>query len=177
MTFVGGDAERGLAMDRLFITQGHLSSEFGLRFGPSFALGVYGDAGGGDVAASVRDTCLTAGQSCTGMTGRYGLLARYTWDPLEASAKWLSIGTGWEVAEVVPDHQGHGSALFTYSGREYLRLGAGIDFRTSQALGLGLYASFAWGEYDRFEDLAGAVALTRANHTTGQVGVRLILFP
>jgi hypothetical protein len=177
VTFLGGDAERGLPMRRLFDTQGHMSSELGFRFGPSFALGLYGDAGGGEVAAPVRDACLSVGQSCTGMTGRIGLLARYTWDPFEARAKWLSIGTGWEVGEAVPDHQGHGASLFTYSGREYLRLGAGVDFRTSQALGIGLYGSFAWGEYDRYEDAAGVLALARATHTTGQIGVRLILFP
>jgi hypothetical protein len=111
------------------------------------------------------------------MARRIGLLARYTWDPLAAQSKWLSIGTGWEVGEARPSHQGQGSALFTYSGREYLRLGAGIDFRTSQALGVGIYGSFAWGEYDRYEDAAGVVALARATHTTGQIGVRLILFP
>jgi hypothetical protein len=176
-TFLGNDAESGLAMRELFYTQAHLSSELGLRFSPNFALGLYGDAGGGDVAAPVREYCHSVGTSCDAMTARIGLLARYTWDPLAARAKWLSIGTGWEVGEVAPSHQGAGPSLFTYSGREYLRLGAGIDYRSNQALGVGFYASFAWGEYDRYEDSAGVVALARATHTTGQVGVRLILFP
>lgn len=176
-TLLAGDAERGLPLRQLFSNQAHVSSELGLRLSPSFALGLYGDAGGGDAARPVREYCQSMGLSCGAMTGRIGLLARYTWSPLAAEAKWLSIGTGWEVGEVRPRHQGQGSALFTYSGREYLRLGAGIDFRTNQVLGVGLYGSFAWGEYDRYEDGAGVLALDRATHTTGQIGVRLILFP
>jgi hypothetical protein len=176
-TFLGGDAESGQPMRRLFSNQPHVSSEVGLRFSPSFALGVYGDAGGGEVATPVREYCQTMGTSCDAMTGRIGLLARHTWNPLSEQSKWLSIGTGWEVGEARPSHQDQGSALFTYSGREYVRLGAGIDFRTSQALGVGIYGSFAWGAYDRYEDGAGVVSLARATHTTGQIGVRLILFP
>jgi len=159
------------------VSQGHLSSELGLRLSPSFALGVYGDVGGGDVAASLRDQCQMHGMGCMGTTGRAGFLIRRTWDPLGSTAKWLSIGTGWEVGSVSVDNHGQASELFTYSGRELVRLGAGLDFRSNQVLGLGLYASFAWGKYDQYKDLTGTMTLDSRTHTTGQVGLRLTLFP
>jgi hypothetical protein len=168
-------------MQRVFQTQGHVSSEFGLRLSPSFALGVYGDVGGGDVAKAIGDQCARQGIPCIGTTGRAGFLVRHTWDPAGSTAKWLSLGTGWEFGTVSADqqnmNQGMGSDLFSYTGREYLRLGGGVDFRSNGVLGLGLYASFAWGEYDHYKDTIGSVAIQGKTHTTGQVGLRLILFP
>jgi hypothetical protein len=177
VSFFGGDAERDVSMQRLFETQGHLSSEIGLRLSPAWAIGAYGDVGAGDVAAPVREQCQAQGLECLGTTARAGVLLRHTWDPLSQRAKWLSLGTGWELGNVSVSQGDRSSDLFTYSGREYVRLGAGIDFRSSQVFGIGLYASFAWGKYDHYEDPAGSVSLEQHTHTTGQVGVRLILFP
>ena len=177
VTFFGGEAERGLSMEQIFETQGHMSSEIGLRLSPAFALGVYGDMGGGGVAAGIRDQCRSQGIDCTGTTGRIGVLLRHTWDPLSPRSRWLSLGTGWEVGSVNAGHRDGNSRLLTYSGREYLRFGAGMDFRSNQVLGLGLYASFAFGEYDQYKDLTGSFSLDRRTHTTGQVGLRLTLFP
>lgn len=68
--------------------------------------------------------------------------------------------------------------LFRYTGREHVRLGAGIDFRSSRLLGFGLYGSASVGEYDRYKDAIGSVEIAdRATHFTFLVGARLILFP
>ena len=67
--------------------------------------------------------------------------------------------------------------LFMYEGREYVRIGAGVDFRSNPVLGLGLYGSIAWGEYDRYEDPTTTASLSGVTHTTAQVGLRLTLFP
>ena len=77
--------------------------------------------------------------------------------------------------------------LIRYSGPEYLRLGAGVDFRSNQALALGLYGSFAFGEYDRqtvsvalpvgSTPTSVTASLDRRMHTTALVGLRLTLFP
>ncbi|HUL61330.1 MAG TPA: hypothetical protein VLU43_18780 [Anaeromyxobacteraceae bacterium] len=177
-TFFGGNAEAGVPMSHLFEPQAHLSSEIGLRFTPAFALGVYGDVGGADPSSSLRDQCRTQGIDCVGATGRFGVLIRHTWDPLESTAKWISLGTGWEVGGVTVDHRdGRSSDLFTYSGREYVRFGAGVDFRSNQVIGLGLYGSIAVGEYDQYKDPSATIPLDRRTHTTGQVGLRLTLFP
>ncbi len=181
VTFLGGDAEPGVPMSSVIETQqAHVAGEIGLRLSPSFALGVYGDVGGGDPASAIRDQCQLQALDCTAETAHYGFLVRHTWSPLSRRPTWLSLGTGWETGGVVVDNGGGGSRneLITYRGREYLRLGAGVDFRSNDVIGLGLYGSFSVGEYDRFKDSTGVTSsIERASHTTAQVGLRLTLFP
>jgi hypothetical protein len=159
----------------------HVSSELGLRFRPGFALGVYGEVGGGDASQAIRDQCQLQGLDCTATTGRWGFMARHTWSPLSTRPVWLSLGTGWEFGGVVVDHHAGGSGnadLFRYTGRELVRLGAGVDFRTNSAVALGLYGTVSAGEYDKIKDQAGVTtAIDSATHTTAQVGLRLTLFP
>ena len=190
-TFLGGDATRDTSMTSVLVSpQAHLSGEMGLRFNPAIAIGAYGDVGGSDPAPSIRAQCRAQGLDCFGMTAHVGVLLRHTWDPFSATSKWISVGTGWELGSVTFDpHDGGASQdLIRYSGPEYLRLGAGVDFRTNQALALGLYGSFAFGEYDRQVTASAAVpvgsttppvtaSVERRMHTTALVGLRLTLFP
>jgi hypothetical protein len=183
-TFLGGDAARGVPMNAVVQTsQAHVSGELGLRLTPAFAVGAYGDVGASDPAASYRDTCSAAGLDCTGTTGRAGVLFRYTWSPLSSRPTWMSLGTGWEFGGVTGNSavtsDRHDVTVAKYTGREYVRLGVGVDFRSNQIIGLGLYGSVAFGEYDDFKDptLASAASIERATHTTAQLGLRLTLFP
>ncbi len=180
-TFIDGDAETGVSMSSVFEgQQAHASGEIGLRLSPAFALGVYGDVGGGEPARAVRDYCSASGIDCTATTGHFGFLVRHTWSPLSRRPIWLSLGTGWEFGGVMIDHRGdgNGSDLFSYTGREYVRVGAGVDFRSNDVLAFGLYGAVSAGEYDRFKDPSGVTtSIERAGHTTAQVGLRLTLFP
>ena len=186
ITFLDGDIAKGQSMSSVFSSQqAHVAGEVGLRLSPAWALGAYGDVGGGDPSQTVRDTCTAQGNNCSAVAGRVGVLLRHTWDPFSSRPVWLSLGTGWEFGGVTIDQHGaNGSSgsgmkdLVTYTGREFVRLGAGIDFRPNQILGFGLYGSVAVGAYDTVKDSAGVTtSLDRANHTTAQVGIRLILFP
>ena len=69
--------------------------------------------------------------------------------------------------------------LVAYSGWEYLRVAAGLDFRLSRVIGFGLYGSVALGEYSRYddEDPSTTDSVESSAHTTSQVGLRMILFP
>jgi translation initiation factor IF-1 len=180
ITFLGGDLAPGTRVSSLLQTeQAHLSGEVGLRLSPSFALGVYGDVGAGDVASAVRDSCQAQGIDCTGQTTHWGVLVRHTWSPLSRRPVWLSLGTGWETAGVVASDSSTGGNrdVTMYRGREYLRIGAGVDFRSNDVIALGLYGSFSVGEYDQVKDMTGTTSVDRASHTTGQIGLRLTLFP
>jgi hypothetical protein len=175
-TLFGGDAQDGVAMSRVFEPQASLSGELGIRLVPELALGVYGDVGAGDPASGVRQTCRLQGVDCVASSGHVGVLARFTFDAATPTSKWLSLGTGWEVGRVALDHY-HGPQLFKYSGREWVRIGAGVDFRSSGVVGLGLYGQVGIGAYDRLNDATGAVSLLERTHTTVLLGVRLVLFP
>ena len=184
VTFLDGEASKNVPMSSVFSSQqAHVSGELGLRLGPSWAIGVYGDAGGGDPSKAIRDQCSAQGNTCSATAGRVGVLLRPTWDPLSPRPLWLSVGPGWEMGAIPSDQRGSGSGsshseLLTYTGREHVRVGAGIDFRPSTILGFGLYGSVAVGAYDSLKDTTGTtVSLDRSNHTTAQVGFRLILFP
>jgi hypothetical protein len=178
-TFFGGHAERNFTMSSTFNPQAHIGLEGGVRLSPAFGVGVYMDVGGGDPAAQVRDQCRTTGlTNCVASTGRIGFLLRHTWAPASTAAKWVTLGTGWEFGSVsADDGMNTNHEIFTYKGREYFRLGAGVDFRQNTVLGLGLYGSVAFGEYDRIETPVGNTSVQGDLHTTVQVGVRLTLFP
>jgi hypothetical protein len=178
-TFFGGDAERDFTMRDTFNPQAHIGLEGGVRLSPAFGLGLYMDIGGGDPAAPVRDQCRATGLTdCVATAGRIGFLLRHTWEPASTAAKWVTLGTGWEFGSVSADNgMNSNEEVFTYKGREYLRLGAGVDFRQNPVLGVGLYGSVAFGEYDRIETPTANSSVQGDLHTTVQVGVRLTLFP
>jgi hypothetical protein len=190
-TFLGGDATRQVTMsDRFALEQAHVSGELALRLSPAWALGVYGDAGGGDPSSAVGKQCDALNATCTAATGRVGFLIRHTWDPISSRPIWLTLGTGWEMGTINIDYRGTQSGsgsgsgsgssqqeLLRYTGRELLRVGTGIDFRLSRIVGFGLYGSFAFGRYDTLKDQVTTVSVDQGTHTTAQVGVRLILFP
>lgn len=181
-TFFGGESFDGVEMDDEFKPQAHLSLEGGIRLSPALALGVYMDLGAGDVSREVRDAfCDGTGLECTGTTGRFGFLLRHTWNHSQPTSQWLSLGTGWEFGSVTTDDT-FDADLYTYTGREYLRLGGGIDFRSNAVLGVGFYGSVSWGEYDDVDYNLDRVVppttrLGDALHSTVQVGLRLTLFP
>jgi hypothetical protein len=182
-TFLGGDAQLGVPMSQVVhAQQAHVSGEAGLRLSAAFALGVYADVSAGDPTSTLLATCKAQGSDCFATTGRVGLLFRHAWAPLSSRAPWLSLGTGWEFGGVTVEHSAADdtstfSDVVSYSGWEYVRLGAGIDFRVSRLLGFGLYGSFAVGEYSQYEDPTTSHSVARSAHTTSQVGLRLILFP
>ena len=179
-TWFHGEAENGVNMDEVFHGQFHLSLEGGLRLTNAVAIGLYLDGGAGDVAKSIRQQCDALGQDCIGTAARVGFMVKHTWNPTAPTATWLGIGTGWEVGNVSwSTNDGDNSdEVFTYRGREMVRLMGGVDYRTNQVVGVGFYGAVSWGTYDKLhltgigdEDLDSRV------HTTYQLGVRLILFP
>jgi len=183
-TWFGGDAEKDVRMNDVFLGQLHLSVEGGIRLNPHIAIAIYAEGGGGDVAKPVRDAvCNGNGQDCFGASGRIGFMLKHTWNPTSPTATWLGVGTGWEAGNVsytTHDMSGNsnGDEVFTYRGREMFRLAGGVDFRSNSVIGVGLYGSVSWGTYDMIHAPGtGDVSLDSRVHETYQLGVRLILFP
>jgi hypothetical protein len=178
VTSPSGDAEGGVALDAVVMTQLLIELEAGLRLSPAFMLGLVLDLGLGDAAPDLRAECRrNGGTDCTALTGRVALQLRYSTKPFEPVNPWVSIGTGYESTSVGYDEAGNNEYL-TYGGWEYLRLGAGLDFRTSSSIGWGLFANVGWGHYDEVDNGFGPQAIQRgATHAWLQAGVRGILFP
>lgn len=192
-TWFSGDAEgptgtRGaIQMDDVFHGQFHLSLEGGLRLTPALALGVYLDGGAGDVAKPIREQCQALNEECIGTSARVGFMVKHTWNPTSPTATWLGVGTGWEAGNVSwSSNSDYGSSssngsdeIFTYSGREIVRLMGGVDYRSNPVIGIGFYGAISWGTYDKlhFVDTGDESIVDTRVHTTYQLGVRFILFP
>jgi hypothetical protein len=160
----------------VFEPQAHLSLETALRLSPEIALGLYGDVGAGDPAPQVRDQCESLGRTCIATSGRIGPMLRFTFGAARPTSTWLSVGTGWEFGRVEDRHGDH-FELLRYTGREHLRVGAGVDFRSSRTLGVGLYAAVGLGAYSQLRDSTGTTQLDEVLHTNVQLGLRFVLFP
>ncbi|WP_242392246.1 hypothetical protein [Anaeromyxobacter oryzisoli] len=173
--FFAGRAETGFSMSDVLEPQLLFSIDGGVRLTPAIGLGIYADLGVGDPAESYRTYCAAQGIDCSGITGRFGFQLRHTWDPVSPAAKWLAVGTGWEIASVATD-SGHPDPV-QYTGREYVRLAGGVDLRSSSALGVGLYGAVSLGEFRHLQVLEVPTSVDGALHTTFQAGVRLTLFP
>ena len=171
-------AEAGVSMSDLFRPQLLLTMEGGLRLSPHFTWSLVLDLGLGDAATPAFDTCRSFGGSdCSALSGRFGLQVRYAFTPLAPRTAWVSLATAAEVGMISYDASTTANDL-VYSGWEVLRLGAGLDFRSTHGLGWGPFVSVGFGRYSEVEDGGSTFTLrgTRG-HTWVQAGVRLILFP
>jgi hypothetical protein len=163
-------------VNRVFDPQLDLELEGLVRLSQNLALGLYLDLGFGDPARETRDACHAAGISCDAHRTRFGLLLRQTFLPTAHVAPWLSVGTGFEWAEITEDY--YGDEQFSYSGWEMVRLQVGIDIRSSPSIGFGLFGGAALGRYDHARDVTGELDLEGDRyHTTVIAGARVVLFP
>lgn len=174
----GGDAETGLPMREVFTPQFLLELEGGLRLSPWVMASLVLDLGLGDSGDWASAYCRTYGGSdCTTVTARFGVQLRYTFHPAARTTPWVSIGTAAEVGTVSFDSSTSANDL-TYTGWETLRLGTGVDFRSTGSAGWGLFLNVSFGRYDQVED-AGITSDLRPTrtHSWVQAGARIIFGP
>ncbi len=176
--YVSGDAPPGVRMEDVFgPVQLNLWVEGGARLTPHLALGLYLDFGLGEASTALRDTCRSAGGTCSAEDDRIGLLLRYTFAPYAKRTPWIAAGTAWE-SGVVSVHRDPGSDdILSYDGWEMLRLMAGVDWRKAPELGFSLYAGVSLGAYSSQRDALGTVSIADPRvHTTLEVGFLCLLF-
>lgn len=173
-----GSPAPGGAMSDTFQPQLLVELEGGLRLTPHVMASLVMDLGFGDAATQASNRCRSFGGSdCTAFTGRFGLQVRYAFTPLAPSTTWISLGTAGEVAMVSYDASSSSNDL-VYTGWEVVRLGAGIDFRSSRGLGWGAFVNAGFGRYSEVDDGGFVYSLDRTSlHTWVQAGLRIILFP
>jgi hypothetical protein len=182
----GGDLRDTVAARDVLEPQIELLLEGGIRLSPAVALGLYLDVGAGDPADAIRASAECRGTlldgdapGCVAATGRFGILLRHTWDHSTPTSKWLAVGTGVSALTVSRDDDATGDDdLYTYTGREILRLMAGVDLRSNPVFGLGFYGGVSWNRFTRFEDATGRSSIPdRDYHAMYEAGLRVVLFP
>lgn len=172
-----GRVEQGLEMSEFTSSQLLIGLEAGLRLVPSFVLGAFLDMGFGDSGSVLRDYCARYGTTCSTVDVRLGLMARYVFTPLARQTGWIGVGVSTDVLTAAAGDSN--LATPAYGGFEPLRLSVGYDLRGSSQVGLGLFATAAFGRYTDVDDGGGSYEpiASKTSHTWIQGGVRFILFP
>jgi hypothetical protein len=160
----------------------------GLRVTPHLALVLYVDVAVGEASRSIRSTCEAGNLECGVAAGRVGIQARYAFTPAARTTTWLAVGTGWEMTDLTLDKPGADSLdssksqTVSFEGWEILKLGAGIDWRLSRIVGLGLFAYGSVGTFSSVTSegpdyLVPGDLGSRGAHFWFLAGARITLFP
>ncbi len=159
-----------------------LPLEAGVRVTPATTLFLLLDIGIGDASGSVMDGCRARGYDCGAYSIRFGAGVRYAFAPSERRTPWISLATAWESTGLGIVPPGAEQENVYYDGWEWLRLGAGYDFRLAHAFGLGGFAGLSFGTYSTLRTAGPTYYFppdigAHQVHTWFQLGVRAILFP
>lgn len=175
-----GSAAEDRKMSDITTGQVPLFVEIGGKLTPNLFLGGYLGIAFGGANGVAEDVCELA-DTCISVGTRAGGEIQYHFLPRELTNPWIGYGIGFEslvVAWELNDEDGS----VGYSGVEYARLSAGVDFRLSRVFGLGPFVDFSVGEYLRYHlegpgpDRDGSVD-EGAAHTWLTLGVRGVFFP
>jgi hypothetical protein len=143
------------------------------RFTPHLAVGAYGQYGLAFLASDAKDT-FTDG---TGRDLRVGLEASWAFDASGSVTPWIGLAAGWEWAQILWS-VGDTDVTTTFAGPDGTLRG-GADWRFSDALSVGPFASLSIGQFRSMESEGGGVSAThdlpsseRELHGWFQIGVR-----
>jgi hypothetical protein len=194
--FGGGEALEGVDQQDRMPGLGEIEAQLGFKVSRRVFVGAYAALGSGVPGEDTRDVCDDADLSCSSESGRVGLMVKLDLKPEAAGNPWVAIGGGVErqrvdVAAVVPvSDPSEGNAVaktrLEFTGIEPVRLMAGIDFRSTRALGVGVYTALSFAQYREISRPGvpstgrgdGDVpASARATHVWFTLGVRGVLFP
>jgi hypothetical protein len=156
--------------------------ELGGKVVPNLFLGGYLGIAGGLAAGKLDDLCDGADLDCYALGIRAGLEGHFQLMPHGRTNPWIGYGIGFERLTIaMSDGDDRGS--LTYTGPEYARVMAGLDFRLSRGFGLGPFFDVSIGKYTRYDDDPpggerddGDIPKT-AMHEWVTVGARFVFFP
>jgi len=120
--------------------------------------------------------------SCSAVSVRLGLEARYTFTPAERMSGWIGYGAGFTSGSQTISDAGHYTETSTAQGIELARLTGGLDFRAKRGFGLGPFVMASIGRYTQQRTSINNVTTSSsipdpAVHTWVSVGLRMVIFP
>jgi hypothetical protein len=121
-----------------------VTGELGVRVTPQLLLGGYLGASFGKPGPRFDDVCV--GGHCGAWSGRIGLLAQFEFAPWSTVSPWVGYGVGFAASGASGDAPG-ARFDYSYAGIDLGRLQAGLDFRPSRSVGIGLFAEWTFGVY------------------------------
>jgi hypothetical protein len=186
----GGNLEGGAngshPMSDYFDFQVPVVIEAGFKIHPMILLGAYGAFALGAVSQHARNLYCD-NRSCTATSFRVGAQIQAQFRPGERLNPWASYGLGFESNTAsASDGPNNSGGSVTYSGFEFARLAAGLDFRVSHLFGVGPFVEVAFGSYGHVHSTGGLFSSSVATdagitdtalHDWVTFGIRGVLFP
>lgn len=114
----------------------------GYRINSNFYVGAYGQYGYG----LVNSKACADGASCSAQSYRLGVNAHYHFLPSGTFDPWVGLGTGYEWLHFGGERNGASQSLTTH-GFEIVNLQVGGDYKVSNNVALGPFASFSLASY------------------------------
>jgi hypothetical protein len=134
-------------LDRYTQLQIPLQLELGYKLRPPFLVGAYASGSVGPTAQSLKEVCDSVDTQCRVRSFRLGLQATWTFNEDLDQNWWIGLGLGVERLR----WQARGeriNATNTYGGVEFTALQLGANFRLSNILVIGPFASASWGRFE-----------------------------
>src|SRR5450755_2673862 len=156
-----GNAQQGGKMSDLASNQVPILMDIGGKVIPELFLGGYFGLGFGGAAGQTKAFCDVNGFTCVAVSVQLGIEAQYQILPAGRVDPWIGYGLGFESLAV---SQGNGNGSLGYSGFEFARIMAGVDFRVNRVFGVGPFFDLSMGQYSTISqtDTSG-VASTNQN--------------
>ncbi len=185
----GGRVMEGVGVHDTLPVAVELEAQAGFKLWRRFFFGVYVSGGPAVPGRDTVDACHDLDITCKGSSGRVGLMARVDISPAAAWNPWVGLGAGAEshkVDVVRTDIVCIAAPCFTkqelkFSGGEFPRLMAGVDYRSGRTFGFGFFAAASAGRYDKITSDGGPNLVDdrslRTTHGWITLGVRGVVFP
>jgi hypothetical protein len=176
-----GNAEQGGKMSDLATNQVPIIMDIGGKVIPELFLGGYFGLGFGGAAGQTKAFCDVNGFTCVAVSVQLGIEAQYQILPAGRVDPWIGYGLGFESLAV---SQGNGNGSLGYSGFEFARIMAGVDFRVNRVFGVGPFFDLSMGQYSTISqtDTSGVASTNQniagtATHEWLTFGARFVFFP
>jgi hypothetical protein len=135
-------------------------------------------------ACDDQDTNFENEIECSTNTIKLGIEIRYGFQPAAKVNPWLGYGIGLDYAhQSIRDRVRNRSESTNLWGIDWARLGAGLDFRASRAVGIGPAATVAVGRYTRTSTKVNGQEVFDGEvddpsfHAWVTLALRFVLFP
>jgi len=151
--------------------------DIGGKIIPELFLGGYLGLAFGGAGGAVKRACDLDGESCVAVGVHLGIELQYQIRPAAFVDPWIGYGLGIE-SLALSFARGGTTESVGFSGFEFARLMAGVDFRITRVFGVGPFIDLSLAQYT--SEKVGSQSATLDNTATHEwltLGARFVFFP
>jgi len=151
--------------------------DIGAKVIPELFIGGYFGLAFGGAGGTTKAACELNRVDCLTVDVHFGVEAQYHILPAGQVNPWIGYGLGFE-SFALGRSVGGVTVSEGYSGFEFARFMAGVDFRLSRVVGVGPFADLAMTSFGSYNPGSTSVSLPETGvHEWLTLGVRVVFFP